>query len=261
MGEERAIRLEGAGLCFRRGDKTILDDVSVTFDRPGLVAVIGPNGAGKSTLLAMLAGLLKPDAGEARLDDRPVLEIKPKELARIRAYLPQNARCEWPIATERVVALGLTPMLPALGDLAAGDKARVEAALTAFDLEAVRAQTATTLSGGELARAMLARAMVGEPRILIADEPTTGLDPRHAMDAMRRLKAVGASGRLVLASIHDLALAARYADRVVAIKDGRVFAAGEARETLTADCLRGLFDVEAEVEAGADGLTIRFVGR
>jgi iron complex transport system ATP-binding protein len=249
MGEERAIRLEGAGLCFRRGDKTILDDVSVTFDRPGLVAVIGPNGAGKSTLLAMLAGLLKPDAGEARLDDRPVLEIKPKELARIRAYLPQNARCEWPIATERVVALGLTPMLPALGDLAAGDKARVEAALTAFDLEAVRAQTATTLSGGELARAMLARAMVGEPRILIADEPTTGLDPRHA------------SGRLVLASIHDLALAARYADRVVAIKDGRVFAAGEARETLTADCLRGLFDVEAEVEAGADGLTIRFVGR
>jgi iron complex transport system ATP-binding protein len=99
-----------------------------------------------------------------------------------RAYLPQNPRCEWPIAVERLVALGLTPILPAFGGLPAAFTARISAALEACDLAATPLKPATTLSGGELTRAMLARALVGDPDVLIVDEPMSGLDPRHALD-------------------------------------------------------------------------------
>ncbi len=250
--------LEADGLIVRRGGRAILDAASARFDAPGLVAVIGPNGAGKSTFLLALAGLLKPDAGAARLDGVSVLSIDRRTLAKRRAYLPQNARCEWPISVERVVALGLTPNLPAFGDLPASEKDRVSAMLARCDLTGKRDQAATTLSGGELARAMLARAMVGDPEILIADEPIAGLDPRHALDAMRRLRDLSRSARLVIVALHDLALAAQFADRVIAIKDGAIAADGATEAVFSPALLRDLFEVEAEIARDAHGVGIRF---
>ncbi|HRK64404.1 MAG TPA: ABC transporter ATP-binding protein [Terricaulis sp.] len=251
--------LEASNLTVVRGGRAILDNVSARFDAPGLVAVIGPNGAGKSTFLSALAGLLKPDAGEARIEGAPVLSIDRRKLAKRRAYLPQNARCEWPISVERVVALGLTPTLPAFGDLNAGDKARVAAMLELCDLSAKQEQAATTLSGGELARTMLGRAMVGDPEILIADEPIAGLDPRHALDAMHRLRAHSAKRRLVIVALHDLGLAAAFADRVIAIKDGAIAADGAADAVFTPALLRDLFEVDARIARDDAGVSIRFV--
>jgi iron complex transport system ATP-binding protein len=252
-------QLEARSIDVTRGAKRILNAVSAVWDAPGLVAVIGPNGAGKSTLLAALAGLLKPDSGEARLDGKAVLGIERRALARRRAYLPQNARCEWPISVERVVALGLTPVLPAFGDLPRAALKHVDDMLALCDLAAKRDQPVTTLSGGELARTMLARAMVGDPEVLIADEPIAGLDPKHAIDAMRRLKGVAARGRLVVVALHDLSLAARYADRVLALKEGSLLADGATEAVLTAALLKRLFDVDASVVRDEIGLSVRIV--
>ena len=241
-------RIAAQSIRVQRADRLILDDITASAGAGEFVAVIGPNGAGKSTLLSVLAGLLSPDSGNVTLDDRAVADCKPRELARARAFLPQNPRCDWPLPVHRLVGLGLTPMLPAFGDFSAADVARIDSALAACDLTAQRDQPATTLSGGELARAMLARALVADPAVLIVDEPLTGLDPRHAQDAARRLQQLAAAqGKLVIASIHDLNIALRRASRVWALRAGRLVAVGTPAEVIRPALLRELFDVEASV--------------
>ena len=250
--------LSASRLIVRRGARTILQDATLEAKAGEFIAVIGANGAGKSTLLAVLAGLLTPDGGIVALDAKPLSEYAGATLARRRAYLPQNPRCEWPISVERLVALGLTPTLPAFGGWSAPDQQRIEDALASCDLLDRRAQAATTLSGGELARAMLARAFVGDPDILIVDEPVTGLDPRHALDCIARLKATALAGKLVIASLHDLTLAGRYASRIVALCNGTVEADGAPGDVLTPALLRTVFDTEAAVLRGPNGLYVDF---
>jgi iron complex transport system ATP-binding protein len=237
--------LEASLISVRRGRRAILDQVSLRAQAGEFIAVIGANGAGKSTLLSVMAGLLNPDAGAVTLDDRPLQSFSGMQLARRRAYLPQNPRCEWPIAVERLVALGLTPTLPALGGLPRAYDPLITRALEAFDLLDHRLQPVTTLSGGELARAMLARALVGDPDVLIADEPIAGLDPKHSLDTAKRLQGLARNGKLVIASIHDLTLAARYATRVLALGGGCVQGDGPTAQTLTPGLIRSAFDVEA----------------
>jgi iron complex transport system ATP-binding protein len=244
--------LDATRLCVRRGPRAILDNVSLHAESGDFVAVIGANGAGKSTLLTVLAGLLKPDSGMVTLDGMPIHALSGMKLAQRRAYLPQNPRCEWPISVERLVALGLTPTLPALGGLPASFAPRIEQALLACDLIDHREQPATTLSGGELARAMLARALVADPDVLIIDEPIAGLDPKHALDTARRLQLLAKAGKLVIASIHDLTLAGRYANRIFALANGAVAGDGPTESTLTPEMIRSAFQVNACV-SGAPG--------
>ena len=245
--------LAGTHLTVRRGGRAILDDLSCDLAPGMFVAVVGANGAGKSTLLSVLAGLLNPDAGEVRLDGTPLAALSGRDLARRRAYLPQNPRAEWPISVERLVALGLTPQLPAFGGLPGGLEPRLTQAIEACDLAAHRDQAATTLSGGELSRAMLARALIGDPQVLVADEPIAGLDPRHSLDTVGRLATLAASGKLVVASVHDLTLAARHTSHLLALRDGALAAFGPTGEVLTPALIRRVFDVEAAISgAGRD---------
>jgi len=248
-------RLDASNISMRRGGRTILDDVSFTAQAGEFVAVIGPNGAGKSTLLSALAGLITPDLGSVTLDGIWLRDIPRKALARRRAYLPQNPHLEWPLPLERVVALGLSPHLPAFGALPPQLHSAVDRALADFDLTARRAQAATTLSGGEFARAMLARALVGRPDILIVDEPVTGLDPKHAMESMARLSAYAGAGRLVIASLHDLTLAARHATRIVALKSGRLVGEGPLNPAL----IRDVFEIESELRGQGATATVDFL--
>jgi iron complex transport system ATP-binding protein len=253
--------LAARDVTVRRGGRAIVDAVSVTLEAGMFVALIGANGAGKSTLLSCLAGLLKPDAGEVALDGRPVLSLAGRDLAKRRAYLPQSLRAEWPISVERLVALGLTPQLPAFGGLPGGFEPRLTQAIEACDLTAHRFQAATTLSGGELARAMLARALIGDPRVLLADEPISGLDPRHRLDTVGRLRRLAVEeGRLVVATIHDLTLVARHATHVMALSQGRLVAFGPTAETLTAALLREVFDVEASILGAGREAIVDYVG-
>jgi iron complex transport system ATP-binding protein len=242
-----------------KGGRAILRDVSFEAQGGEFVAVIGANGAGKSTLLATLAGLIRPDRGTVLLNERSLSAFGRGELAKLRAYLPQDPRCEWPIPVERLVALGLTPVLPAFGGLSERDEARVKEALTECDLLDHRQQPATTLSGGELSRAMLARALVGNPDMLIVDEPLEGLDPRHALDTAARLRTLAGRGKLVIASIHDLTLAARYATRLIALDHGRVAVDGSPQDILTPGLLRTIFGVEASISGAKGGAFVDYL--
>ena len=244
--------LEALDVTVRRGGRNILDKVSLRAASGDFIAVIGANGAGKSTFLTTLTGLLNPDAGSVALDGIPIRQFSQRKLAHRRAYLPQNARCEWPISVERLVALGLTPSLPVFGGLPAGFAGPITAALEACDLIDRREQPVTTLSGGELSRAMLARALVGNPDVLIVDEPIAGLDPKHALDAARRLQSLAVAGKLVIASMHDLTLAGRYANRIYALEKGQMRGDGMTESTLTSDLIRSVFDVPACV-SGTEG--------
>jgi iron complex transport system ATP-binding protein len=238
--------LSARNITVRRGGRAIVDEVSLDLAPGALIALIGANGAGKSTLLSVLAGLLMADAGAVTLNGAPLTAMRPRDLAKARAFLPQTPHVEWPISVERVVALGLTPHLPAFGDLSPGLKEKVRAALVACDLAAQADQPADTLSGGELARAMLARAMVGEPALLIVDEPMSGLDPRHRIDTITRLAAYARTGKTVLCSTHDLTLAARHADHVVALHRGRVVMDGPVT-ALEGEILRTVFETPVRV--------------
>jgi iron complex transport system ATP-binding protein len=248
--------LEGVGA--ERGGRRVLHGLSARFPAGRLTAVIGPNGAGKSTLLSVCAGLLKPAEGRVLLGERAMAALGRRPLARLRAYLPQNPQVDWPISVERLVALGLTPSLPLFGGVPDHLRRQVEEALEAHDLLDLRERAADALSGGERSRAMLARAAVGDPQILIVDEPTVGLDPRHALDAIRRLRAHADRRRSVIMAIHDLDLAARAADEVLALKDGRVLAAGPVPAVFTAAILTRLYDVPARVVRDEAGIAVRF---
>jgi iron complex transport system ATP-binding protein len=247
------------GVAVLRGQRRVLNGIDVRFAAGRLTAVIGPNGAGKSTLLSVAAGLLAPAQGVVSIGGQTLAAIGRRGLAQRRAYLPQNPHVDWPISVERVVALGLTPSLPAFGGLPAALKPQIDRALAAHDLLALRERPADALSGGELTRAMLARATVGDPEILIVDEPTAGLDPRHAIDAVRRLRQDASQGRTVVMAIHDLDLALRVADDVVAIKDGEVLTAAPAAEVFTEALLARLYDVRVAILRDANGVAVRYL--
>lgn len=251
--------LAASGLRVFRGNRAIIDGVSMRAASGEFIAVIGANGAGKSTLLMLLSGLLAPNGGTIALDGRTLGNLSRVELARRRAYVPQNPRCEWPISVERLVALGLTPILPAFGNLPASMARRVDEMLDAWDIVPHRQQAATTLSGGELARTMLARALVGDPDILIADEPIAGLDPRHALDTGARLRALARSGKIVIAALHDLTLAARYATRIIALDRGRVAGDGPPGDVLEPGLLRSVFEVEASVSGTGSTVVVDYL--
>ena len=252
--------LAARDLTIRRAGRAIVDAVSVELGAGMFVALVGANGAGKSTLLYCLAGLMVPDGGAVTLEGTALASLNRRELARRRAYLPQNPRAEWPISVERLVALGLTPQLPAFGGLDGGYEPRLTRAIEACDLVQHRLQPATTLSGGELARAMLARALIGDPQILLADEPVSGLDPRHALDTVERLRRLASDeGRLVVAALHDLTLAARHATHLMALRDGRLLAFGPMGEVLSADLLSAVFDVNARVSGAGSETLVDYV--
>jgi len=253
--------LAAQSVTVTRDGRNIVDAVTADFAAGMFVALVGANGAGKSTLLSCLAGLLKPDGGGVTLDGRALSAIGRRELARRRAYLPQQLRAEWPIAVERLVALGLTPQLPAFGGLPGGVEPRLTDAIEACDLVQHRYQPATTLSGGELARAMLARALIGDPDIVLVDEPTSGLDPRHALDTGGRLRRLAVDdGKLVIASLHDLTLAARHATHLLVLREGAMLAFGPMGDTLAPELLTRAFDVQACITGEGRETYVDYIG-
>lgn len=253
--------LSAANLSVRLGDKTVLDGVGAAF-APGLVtAVVGPNGAGKSTLLDCLAALRKPDAGQVALDGRALRDLPSRERARRIAYLPQNAEIAWAVDGRTFVGLGRTPYVGACG-LTAQDRAAVDRALTVAGVQAFADRVVSSLSGGEQARVLIARALAGDPQWLLADEPLAGLDPGHVLDAcdlFRRL--ADEEGRGVILTLHDLDAALRVADRVIVLAEGRVLADAAPAEALSPAVLRAAYGVDARTLDGLRGPVLEMVGR
>lgn len=222
------------------GARDTLHGVSLHARAGEVVGLIGPNGAGKSTLLSALAGLRPVRDGLLSLGGRPLATLAPRERARELAYLPQAPNCHWPLAVEQVVALGRLPLRSPWSATGAADRAAIAAAMRRMEIETFATRLFTELSGGEKMRVLLARAICGAPRVLLADEPVDGLDPAHQLEVMSVLRELAADGRAVVVVLHDLVLAGRFCDRLVLLREGRVLAAGASEEVLTDEnCARG----------------------
>lgn len=223
--------LAGTGLHYRVGPQSLLSDVDITLAAGRLLAIVGPNGAGKSTLLSVLAGDLAPHAGQVRLDGAPVRALRPRELARLRAVMPQQTQLQFSFTAAEVVRLGLYAA-PG-GD----DPALVEAALRRVDALDLAHRTYPTLSGGEQARVTFARVLAQDTPVLLLDEPTAHLDLHHQHLILRLTRSVAEEGRAVAVVLHDLGLAARWADDVVVLAKGAVVASGPPDVALTGPIL------------------------
>ncbi|HET9511525.1 MAG TPA: ABC transporter ATP-binding protein [Sphingomonas sp.] len=231
----------------------IVDDVTLSVAPGELVVLLGPNGAGKTTALRMLLGLLRPDAGIAEIDGSPATAISPAERARRISYLPQSRPVAWPARVRDIVSLGRFSYGGG-GRLAGQDAAAVARAITASDLDALADRAADTLSGGEAARMHLARALAADAPIIVADEPVASLDPRHQHRVLTLLADFVARGGGALVVLHDLDLAARYADRLVWMAHGRVVADGSVAATMTDETIAAIYGVKARVTR--DGVTV-----
>lgn len=217
-----------------------LDGIDLAL-RPGQVtAICGPNGAGKSSLLATLAGLEQPEQGRALLDDAALSAMPARERARALGYLPQSAEVSWDLAVETLVGLGRLPWDSGV----AADTRAVDAALAALSLEPLRRRPLSRLSGGERARALLARVLAGEPRWLLADEPLANLDLAHQLALLAHLRVLAGEGLGVVVVLHDLAQAMNHADRVVVLDRGRLAADGPPADALSSAVIAQVWGVD-----------------
>lgn len=220
---------------------------------PGeITAICGPNGAGKSTLLATLAGLISPAEGHVWLDGERLAAMPARERARQIGYLPQSREIAWDVDVATLVGLGRLPWRAG----AEADRAAVSAALATLDLGDLADRPVTRLSGGEQARALLARVLAGEPRWILADEPLAALDLAHQATLMRHFRALADCGPGVVLVLHDLAAAMNSADRVVVLDHGAVVAAGPPGEALDPDRLRKTWGVAADWLRGEAGFAL-----
>lgn len=239
--------LELIGATAVLGGRTVLDGVGLSVAAGELVAVVGPNGAGKSSAIRALAGLLPLTAGQARLGGDNVAGLSSRGRAERAAYLPQERRIAWNLPAVEVAALG-APFLAAADALK-----RARAALEEVEAGRLADRGVAEMSGGERARVLLARALATGAQALLADEPTAGLDPEAQLMVLERLTARAASGQAVLVSLHDLALAARFADRVVVLDGGRVAADAAPMAALTPEVMAEVFGLAARWIEGPDG--------
>ena len=248
-------------LCLTLGGRPVLTGITADFAAGGLIAIVGPNGAGKSSLLTCLAGLRRPDRGAVTLDGAAMGGLSARRRARRIAFLAQTPEIAWDIDVRAFVGLGRTPHLGALG-ASDQDRASIDAAIAAAGLEAFVDRPVTRLSGGERARALIARGLAGDTDWLLADEPLAGLDPGHALDALalfRRLAHEERRGLIV--TLHDLNLAARFADRVLVLNQGRLIADGPPDDAMTPAILSEVYGVVARRHAGEGGPLIEVLGR
>ena len=235
------------GATASLGGRVVLDGVDLSVAAGELVAVVGPNGAGKSSAIRALAGLLPLTGGHARLDGEDVADLPPPERAKRAAYLPQERRIAWNLPAIEVAALG-APFLQA-----ADAQARARAALDEVEAGHLADRGVAEMSGGERARVLLARALATGARGLLVDEPIAGLDPDAQLMVLERLQARARGGQAVLVSLHDLTLAARFADQVVVLDQARVAADGPPMDALSSGIMARVFGLTAGWIAGPEG--------
>ncbi len=237
--------LTAQGLNVELAGRIVLKDISLSLSPGHLVALVGPNGAGKTTLLRALAGLV-PSSGAVHVGGLALSSLSLRERARRFAYLPQGHIVHWPLPARDIVALGRYPhgaTDPAR--LTLRDTEAVLRAMQATDVVEFSDRRVTELSGGERSRVALARVLAVEAPVILADEPTSSLDPRHQIDVMKTLRTAADQGTLVMVVTHDLGLAARFADTVLVLSDGRLVSQGAPAEALAEEIMGEVFRISA----------------
>jgi iron complex transport system ATP-binding protein len=238
--------LELSGLCAALGGRAVLKDIGLRAGPGEFIGLIGPNGAGKSTLLRAAAGLIPAEAGSRLVQGTDISAMTARERARRLSYLPQSRPLYWSMPARSIVALGRFAYGNPLYENAE-DEAAVARALTETGAAHLAERPAGELSGGEIARIHLARALAGETALLLADEPVAALDPAHQIAVMALLRGKADAGRTVIAALHELTLAARYCTRLVVLSDGRIAFDG-APEAVPAGVYADIFRVTPTVD-------------
>jgi iron complex transport system ATP-binding protein len=246
------LELEHVSVRYRGTPTPALADVSLRVGAGEVAALLGANGAGKSTILRVAAGILSPDAGEARVGGRAVATKSRQALAREIAFVPQTEAIAWGFRVLDVVAMGRAPHQGVWMVESAEDRVAVDQAIERCDLGALADRTVDTLSGGEQRRVSIARALAQRPRVLLLDEPGAFLDMRHRLSFYGLLAEVAASDRIAcLVAMHDLDAAARFASSAILMREGRIVASGAPGDVMTADRLEAAFRTALAV--GVDG--------
>lgn len=233
------------GLGVSLDGHRILSNVDLSVAPGEVVALVGPNGAGKSTLLAAISGDIAITEGTVDIAGKPLGSYKALALARERAVLTQDNQLSFPFTVGQVVSMGRSPW--ARTERYDEDEVAIAEAMVAMDVDQLATRRFTSLSGGEKARVSLARVLAQRTPIVMLDEPTASLDLRHQEDVMRAVRTLAAAGCAVLVVVHDLSLAAAYADRVAIVAAGTVVAAGPPLDVLTAEQVSSVYGLPVEV--------------
>jgi iron complex transport system ATP-binding protein len=253
--------VEARGVEVEIGGAPILRGADLSLDRGELVAIVGPNGAGKSTLVRAVSGLQPFSAGEVRWSGRVLPGLRGRELARLRAFVPQRMPVPPGVGVREAVTIGRSSHLRPLRRLQGEDREAIEAALERAGALAFAERPLTTLSGGELQRVQIAIGLAQQAPVLIADEPTSQLDLGAAVGIATLLRGLADEGLAVLLVVHDLALAAAVADRVVVVSEGRTVAGGDPEAVLSAERLAAIWGADARlaVEDGRTALQVAWL--
>ncbi len=234
------------GLVFGYDSRPLLQNVSLRLEKSEILGIIGPNGAGKSTLLRCINGFLQPSSGLIFLNDMAVKDMSLRQLARLMGYVPQNTTRIFPATVFDTVLMGRRPHLN--WRCSRADKQKVARALSLMGIEDLAMRDFEQLSGGQQQKVLIAQALAQEVEVLLLDEPTSNLDIRHQLETMNIITDLARDEDLsVVMAIHDLNLASRYADNLLMMKGGKVFASGEPGSVLTIENIREVYGVEASV--------------
>ncbi|PQM73904.1 ABC transporter ATP-binding protein [Corynebacterium sp. J010B-136] len=239
------LRIENATIGY---DKTIIsEDISVEIPHNSFTAIIGPNGCGKSTLLRGLARVLTPVKGRVLLDDKDISTYKPKDVARELGLLPQTSLAPEGIRVADLVARGRAPYQSLIQQWRKSDEEAVNAALEATRLTELGSRFVAELSGGQRQRVWIAMLLAQQTPIMLLDEPTTFLDIAHQYELMELLRDFHEDGKTVVTVLHDLDQAARYADHLIVMKQGKVITTGFPQDVLTKELVKEVFGLEAMI--------------
>jgi cobalamin transport system ATP-binding protein len=262
MIETRDLSFSYAGR--RGGAPLVVDDVSLSVGRGAIYGLLGPNGSGKSTLIRLISGILPPLSGGIWIDGRPLAQFTRRDLARRLAVVPQETHSTFDFSVIDMVLMGRYAHLGPFELEGADDQRIARDALAATGTSALESRPFSSLSGGEKQRVVIASALAQASDLLLLDEPTASLDLAYQFEIAALLKRLNAErGATMVLSTHDLNLAASICDRIILMKQGRVLAQGATKDVVTADRIRQLYGIEADVQfhARAGHVTVVPIGR
>lgn len=241
------VLLQAQNVALSRQSRSILQGIELTLHQGEVLGIIGANGAGKSSLLHALSGQLPLMSGQVLLGGKALSDWPEQLRAQQMALLAQNRELHWPMSVESVVALGRQPWQGGTTRLSAEDQNLCEQAMQQAGVQSLRTQSCDRLSGGELARVLLARALAVNAQILLADEPIAGLDPYYQLSVMQVLRQQAQAGRGVVVVLHDLNLARRFCDRLLLLHEGSLLCSGQPEQVLTPEHLARAFRIDTRL--------------
>jgi ABC-type cobalamin/Fe3+-siderophores transport system ATPase subunit len=247
--KQNKLLFELTRLSFRYRNNTVLEDINLQLHQGKFYGLIGSNGSGKSTLLELLMATLSPLSGSIKYSERNLSDYSRQELATRLALVPQHFSMDFEYRVRDVVLMGRHPHIPRFSSPSHHDLEAVELAMTTMDILHLQDRSVIALSGGELQRVVMARALAQETEVLILDEATSNLDIQHTIAIMQVMRArVTEKGLTVIAAIHDLNLAAAFCDDCLVLKNGHIFANAAVDEIFTTDLLQSVFAVDARID-------------